>query len=89
MEIGVIEMGSEPRNGTGKGVAHGLLGLPGTSPKLRKLDFGALSRSEVDWLTVFPVMILVEEAAVPFCKRKEKSKIPSSVLIFQFYSRKT
>lgn len=48
MEIGVIEMGSEPRNGTGKGVAHGLLGLPGTSPKLRKLDFGALSRSEVD-----------------------------------------
>lgn len=84
MEPSVIEVGSEPRNGTGKGVTHQLLCLPGISPKSKKLDFGALSRSEVDWLTAFPVVILAEETAVPFCKRKGKSKIPSSMLIFFF-----
>lgn len=65
-------------------LSHELSGLPGISPKLRKrmLDFGELSRSEVDGLTVFSIARLADETAVPFCKRKRKSKIPPSMLLF-------
>lgn len=51
------------------------------------LRCGELSRSEGEGLTVFPIARLADEPAVPFCKRKEKSKIPPAPLRF-FFSRK-
>jgi len=60
-------------------LSHKLSCLPGTSPKLRQrmLDFGGLSRSEVGGWTVFSMVRLADETAVPFCKKKENPKFLS------------
>jgi len=41
------------------------------------LDFGGLSRSEVGGWTVFSMVRLADETAVPFCKKKENPKFLS------------
>lgn len=71
-------------------LSHELSCLAGLCPKLSKrmLAFGELSRSEVYGLTLFSVVRLADEPALPFCKRKGKSKIPPSTLIFFFFPRK-
>lgn len=63
---------------------HELSCLAGSSPELGKriLGCGGLSRSEGEGRTVFPIARLADEPAVPFCKRKEKSKTPPATVIF-------
>lgn len=72
-------------------LSHELPCLPGISPKLRKRmpDSGELCRSEGDGPTAFPAARLADETAVPFCKRKGKSKIPLCTLVFFFPERRS